>query len=128
MFSETSKQRLRQCDERLIRVFTEVDRHWSCTIITGHRNKADQNEMYRTGKSQLQWPDSNHNETPSKAIDAMGDPVDWGDVKKATLFAGVVLGVARNMGIKLRWGGDWDMDWQVKDNNFDDLAHFELVD
>ena len=31
------------------------------------------------------------------------------------------------MNIKLRWGGDWDRDTQVKDNSFDDLLHFELI-
>ena len=30
--------------------------------------------------------------------------------------------------IKLRWGGDWDMDWEVGDNRFNDLVHFELID
>jgi len=30
------------------------------------------------------------------------------------------------MGLKIRWGGDWDMDTQTKDNKFDDLVHFEL--
>jgi hypothetical protein len=30
------------------------------------------------------------------------------------------------MGINLRWGGDWDQDWEVKDNKFDDFPHFEL--
>ena len=30
--------------------------------------------------------------------------------------------------ITLRWGGDWDMDFQVKDNGFDDFPHFELRD
>jgi hypothetical protein len=30
------------------------------------------------------------------------------------------------MGIKIRWGGDWDMDTETKDNNFDDLVHFEI--
>ena len=28
--------------------------------------------------------------------------------------------------LKIRWGGDWDMDTQTKDNKFDDLVHFEL--
>jgi len=28
--------------------------------------------------------------------------------------------------MKIRWGGDWDMDTQTKDNKFDDLVHFEL--
>jgi hypothetical protein len=30
------------------------------------------------------------------------------------------------MGIELRWGGDWDQDFEVKDNRFDDFPHFEL--
>jgi hypothetical protein len=32
------------------------------------------------------------------------------------------------MGIELRWGGDWSMDFEVKDNRFDDLVHFEIVE
>ena len=31
------------------------------------------------------------------------------------------------MGIKIRWGGDWDSDTQVNDNKFDDLVHFEEI-
>jgi len=32
------------------------------------------------------------------------------------------------MGIRLRWGGDWDGDTELDDNKFDDLPHFELDD
>ena len=32
------------------------------------------------------------------------------------------------MGIDLRWGGDWDRDTEVRDNTFDDLVHFEIVE
>ena len=42
------------------------------------------------------------------------------------MFAGFVLGVANQMGINLRWGGDWDQDFEVQDNKFDDFPHFEL--
>jgi hypothetical protein len=38
------------------------------------------------------------------------------------------MAIAAQMDVKLRWGGDWDQDTQVKDNNFDDLWHFELVE
>ena len=48
------------------------------------------------------------------------------DRERQTLFAGFVLGVANQMGIKLRWGGDWDQDFEVQDNKFDDFPHFEL--
>ena len=30
------------------------------------------------------------------------------------------------MGLKIRWGGDWDNDTEVKDTGFKDLPHFEL--
>lgn len=127
-FSPTSVQRLAQCDEQLQHVFNAVLQVCDCTVITGRRPEADQNEMFRTGKSQLKYPQGKHNSFPSKAVDAAPYPIDWKDRERATLFAGLVLGVALTMGIKLRWGGDWDGDWQVKDNGFDDLWHFELVD
>ena len=37
-----------------------------------------------------------------------------------------MLGTARGLFIPLRWGGDWDMDHNFKDQKFDDLCHFEL--
>jgi peptidoglycan L-alanyl-D-glutamate endopeptidase CwlK len=43
-------------------------------------------------------------------------------------FAGFVKGVASQMGIPIRWGGDWNSDNNLKDNKFDDLPHFELKD
>ncbi len=44
-----------------------------------------------------------------------------------TYFAGLVRGIAVSWGVKIRWGGDWDMDGDLKDNSFDDLVHFEIV-
>jgi peptidoglycan L-alanyl-D-glutamate endopeptidase CwlK len=32
------------------------------------------------------------------------------------------------MGIKIRWGGDWDSDGDINDNRFDDLVHVEIKD
>lgn len=110
----------------LQKVFHEVLKLCDHTILTGHRGREEQNEMYRTGKSQVMYPNGKHNSIPSKAVDAAPYPIDWKDRERATLFAGIVLGVAHNMGIEIRWGGDWDGDFQVKDNNFDDLWHFEL--
>jgi len=127
-YSPNSLRRLGTCDPRIVDVFMEVAEHIDTTIICGYRNEEDQNEAFRTGKSKIQWPNGTHNAKPSKAIDAAPYPIDWKDRERATLFAGFVLGVARARGIVLRWGGDWDSDWQVKDNNFDDLGHFELVE
>ena len=85
------------------------------------------------GNSKTPFPKSKHNPTPSKAVDAgpferKEAPIDWMDRERMTYFAGHVIATARSMGITLRWGGDWDQDTRVKDNAFDDIVHFELVD
>ena len=127
-YSNRSAIKLAECDERIQRVFNEVIKTVDCALLVGHRNQEDQEEMKDTGRSQLQWPDSSHNKLPSLAIDAIGYPIDWNDRERITLFAGFVLGTAKQMGIDLIWGGDWNVNWQPADNSFDDLVHFELVE
>ena len=127
-FSASSKRQLSTCDERLQRVFNKVIEHYDCTIICGHRSEADQALAFERGKSELQWPDSKHNSLPSKAVDVMAYPINWFDDQRAAHFAGFVLGIAQGMGIKLRWGGDWDRDGEIKDHRFKDYPHFELMD
>ena len=126
-FSKRSLEKLATCDERLQDVMNRVVKSFDCTILTGFRTKEEQTELYLTGKSQLQWPHGKHNVMPSKALDAAPYPIDWKDRERASFFAGFVLGVASEMGISLRWGGDWNQNWQVRDNSFDDLWHFEIV-
>ena len=53
-------------------------------------------------------------------------PIDWEDRERFSYFAGFVKGVAWRLNIRVRWGGDWDGDTELSDNNFDDLVHFEL--
>jgi hypothetical protein len=31
------------------------------------------------------------------------------------------------MEINVRWGGDWNKNFEVDDNMFDDFPHFELI-
>tara|TARA_R110000824_G_scaffold60997_2_gene162721 strand:+ start:733 stop:1128 length:396 start_codon:yes stop_codon:yes gene_type:complete len=127
-FGKRSKSRLKTCDTRLQDLFNEVIKHFDCSVIQGHRGKEDQNKAFKEGKSKLKYPNGNHNATPSRAVDVAPYPIDWNDRERFTYFAGYVVGIALQMGLKIRWGGDWDMDTQVKDNNFDDLPHFELRD
>jgi peptidoglycan LD-endopeptidase CwlK len=127
-FSDKSISNLATCDPRLQRVFHEVIKHFDCTILEGHRDKKRQNRMVEEEKSQVRWPDGKHNTVPSMAVDVTPYPVVWDDRERQTLFAGFVLATAKSMGIDLRWGGDWSMDFEVRDNEFDDLVHFELVE
>ena len=127
-FSDKSLSRLGTCGPRLQRVFHEVIRYFDCTILEGYRDKDRQIRMVEEGKSKVRWPNGKHNTVPSLAVDVTPYPVVWDDRERQTLFAGYVLATAKTMGVDLRWGGDWDRDTEVRDNGFDDLVHFEIVE
>ena len=123
-FSTQSLMKLNTCDARIVKVFQTVVKHFDCTVLEGNRSYERQEQLLNEGKTKTLH--SKHLENPSKAIDIAPYPVDWEDRERFTLFAGFVLGAASQLGIKLRWGGDWDQDTEVKDNSFDDLVHFEI--
>ena len=125
-FGRKSRKELSSCHKDLQKVFNEIIKHIDCTVLEGHREKEKQNKFYEEGRSKVRFPDGRHNINPSCAVDVTPWPVDWDDRERQTLFAGFVLGISRSMGIKLRWGGDWDMDFNVGDNQFDDFPHFEI--
>ena len=125
-FSSKTKRKLDTCHESLQQLFSEVVKSFDCTVIEGHRGEKKQNEAYRKGNSKLKYPNGKHNKTPSIAVDVIPYPIDWKDRDRMHYFGGFVLGIAKKMGFKIRWGGDWDMDTHTKDNKFDDLVHFEM--
>lgn len=125
-YSKASRDRLNTCHKYLIDLFNKVILTFDCSILEGQRGAIKQNEYYGAGKSKLSWPLSKHNKVPSLAIDAAPYPIDWKDINRFYYFGGYVKGMAADMGIPIRWGGDWDDDTQVMDQRFKDLAHFEL--
>ncbi len=127
-FSARSRERLETCDQRLVAVFDEVVKHFDCTILEGWRSEEDQNEAFRTGRSKLKYPDGKHNQKPSFAVDVAPYPVDWENLDRFRYFAGFVMGIASQMGTRLRWGGDWDGDTEMRDQKFVDLPHFEVLE
>lgn len=129
VYSQSSKKKLATCDERIQRVFNEVIKHFDCKITCGHRTVEEQDALYYAvpRRTQVKWPNSKHNKKPSKAVDAVPYPVNYEDRERFTYFAGFVIATGLSMGIGLRWGGDWDRDTKLDDNNFDDLPHFELI-
>lgn len=99
------------------------------SLIAGHRNKTDQNYMYDHGLSHLRWPNGKHNRIPSQAVDMQPYPRPVATPKLwAALgyMAGRGEDIAEGMGLTLRWGGDWDRDGDLTDQDFDDLFHWEL--
>ncbi len=137
-YSKMSEHRLKTCDKRLQKVFKAVLQIMDHAVIQGHRGKQEQNAAFKNGASKVKYPKGKHNSFPSKAVDIAPWPLEWPETAKTKrekmkrimrfcYFAGVVLGVSSRMGIKVRWGGDWDQDRDLSDNNFDDLVHFEVI-
>ena len=122
-FSKQSINRLQSCDERLFKLFSEVVKHFDCTILEGRRTVERQSMLVKQGKSKTM----NSKHLTGKAVDVAPYPINWEDRERFTYFAGFVMGIASQQGLKLRWGGDWDKDTDLSDNSFDDLPHFEIV-
>lgn len=98
------------------------------TVIQGVRTIEEQKELVRTGKSRTM----NSKHLPnrfgmSEAVDIAPWPIDWNDPERFFFLGGLVFAAAEEMGVKLRWGGDWDSDKDFRDQTFIDLPHFELV-
>ena len=125
-FGKRSLSALSTCDKRLQDIFNEVIKYVDCSVLEGHRDEIRQNKLFAEGATKVKFPNGRHNSLPSRAVDVTPYPVDWDDRERQTLFAGFVIGIAASMGHKLRWGGDWDQDFKVMDNKFDDFPHFEL--
>lgn len=126
-FSAASESRLSTCHYKLQDLFNEVVKKYDCSVIEGYRSSERQEELYRQGKSKVQAGDSKHNFSPSLAVDVAPYPIDWEDKNKFYHFVGYVRGVASQMGIEIRCGADWDGDFDLKDQTFFDLPHFELI-
>lgn len=125
-FGKRSRNALHSCDDKLKKVFNEVIKTVDCSVLEGHRGKDRQNALYKEGKTKVKYPNGRHNAIPSRAADVVPYPIDWDDRERFHLFAGFVIGIAKGMDINLRWGGDWNQNFEVDDNKFDDFPHFEL--
>jgi len=122
-FTARSQAILSTCHPDLVLLFNEVLKEMDCTIIEGYRNKSNQDEMFEKGNSQLQFPNSRHNVSPSQAVDVAPynkeiHGIDWNDTATWDIFAGVVKRIATEMNISVTWGGDWQ--------TFIDKPHWEL--
>lgn len=109
------------------------------SLIEGHRSEARQDSLFYANppRTKVKWPNSKHNSLPSMAVDAMpwfdSKPhIDWQHSPSIYHFAGVVRGVAAQLYAEkkithlIRWGGDWDKDFDVREKQWNDSPHYEL--
>tara|TARA_R100001509_G_scaffold159329_1_gene125647 strand:- start:3220 stop:3600 length:381 start_codon:yes stop_codon:yes gene_type:complete len=121
-FGKRSKERLKGVDAKLVNVLNELVKIMDVTIIEGLRTKERQKELVKQGASKTKF--SKHIE--GKAVDVAPYPIDWKDRDRFHYMGGMIRGIAQQLNIPVRWGGDWDGDGETKDNRFDDLVHVEI--
>ena len=121
-FGKRSKQRLKGVDTKLVNVLNELVKIMDVTIIEGLRSQERQNELVAKGASKTKY--SKH--IQGKAVDVAPYPIDWEDRDRFHYMGGMVRGIGQQLGVNIRWGGDWDSDGETKDNSFDDLVHVEI--
>lgn len=129
-FGSHSMTQYATLDPRLQNVLHEAIKYYDFTILVGYRNEEDQNHAFAEGLSTKKWPDSTHNVLPSRGVDLSPYPADWSDKKEAiarfAILAGVMKVSAAICGVKIRWGADWNRNWDPRDEKFLDWGHFEV--
>ena len=134
--SEFSYGHLNTCDDRLIEIVEIVVLQYDVRVLEGRRTWARQAQLLMEEKTKVGPGKSKHNpptegdeDWKSLAVDVVPYPIDWKDAKRFCYLAGLMIGTAGMLGWQLRWGGNWDMDLVIiDDQNFDDLPHFEIVE
>jgi peptidoglycan LD-endopeptidase CwlK len=136
-FSERSRSRLAGVHPDLIKVanraieISAVD----FMVIEGVRTPERQRDLYAQGRTKpgkkVTWTlNSNHfvNKRTGKghAIDILVAPYDWKQGPQWKQMADAMFAAAKELGVSIRWGADWDRDGKPYEKNETDSPHFEL--
>lgn len=135
--SRRSLSRLAGVDERLTSVvaraieISKVD----FMVVEGVRTRARQEALYAQGRTKpgkiVTWTlNSNHFPNPKtgkgQAVDLLVAPYDWQDGPQWQAMADAMFAAAKELGVKIRWGADWDRDGKPREKGETDSPHFEL--
>lgn len=128
---KTSIARLKGVDETLVNIvkraieISEID----FSVLEGVRTLERQRELYAQGRTApgkvVTWTmKSKH--IDGKAVDLVPYPLDWDDLSKFDKISKAMFQAAKEQGVKLRWGADWDGDGKYREKGETDSPHFEI--
>ena len=128
-----SEKNLVGVDESLAKVVRAVAEVHNILVIEGVRTKERQADLYSQGRTKpgkiVTWTlQSKH--IDGKAVDVVmlkNGTIDWNDSKAFEDLGRIMIDTAKRLGVKLRWGYDWDSDGVLKEKGETDGPHFELV-
>lgn len=133
-FGAKSLAKLKTCHPDIQKVMLEAIKEVDFTVIFGTRMPDEQFELFKQGREfkDGKWvkvgatvtnldgktKKSEHNYSPSRAIDIAPYPIDWDNIKRFLDLSKIVLRIAKEQGVDLEWGGSW--------KSFPDYPHFQL--
>jgi len=132
-YSQKSQEKLDTCHPDIQKVLNHAIKFVNITILEGVRPLETQEEYVRTGRSKtLKSKHLKQDDGYAHAVDCALWPIDWSDKSRFNYLGGYLQAVADMMydrgeiTHRLRWGGDWDSDQNMKEHSFFDGPHFEL--
>lgn len=124
-YGSKSQRVLESLNEDLAEIMVEAIKWVDISLIEGKRSSERQAELLKLGATKTLK--SKH--LTGQAVDfaPYHNGIQWNKRENFIYIAGIIRGIACMMGIKIRWGGDWNSNNDLSDNDFDDLCHIELV-
>lgn len=104
-------------------------------VLEGVRTPERQKELYAQGRTKpgpkVTWTlTSNHFVNPKTgyghAVDLVPYPVDWETLSKFDAVQKAMFAAAKELGVTIRWGADWDQDGKPRERGESDSPHFEI--
>ena len=104
-------------------------------VLEGVRTPERQKELYAQGRTKpgpkVTWTlTSNHFVNPKTgyghAVDLVPYPVDWETLSKFDAIQKAMFAAAKELGVTIRWGADWDQDGKPRERGESDSPHFEI--
>lgn len=105
-------------------------------VVEGVRTPERQKELYAQGRTKpgpkVTWTlNSNHFKKVDgfgHAVDLLPAPYDWKDTKPFDVMAEAMFAAAKELGVVIRWGANWDQDGKPREKGESDSPHWELAE
>lgn len=133
-FGPTSVKKLKTCHPDIQKVLNEAIKHYDFTVLFGYRTPEEQFELFKQGRkfNGSAWVKvgptvtnldgktklSEHNHSPSLAVDIAPFPIIWNDISRFKELSKVIKEAATKVGVDIEWGGDW--------KTFVDYPHYQI--
>lgn len=120
LMDKRTKENLIGLNPKLVLLITEAIKNTPIkfSVTDGVRSQAEQTKLYHDGRSKCDGIILKSKHQSGLAFDAHPIPINYEDTKRYKLLSDYIKLVAKRLGIKITWGGDF--------KSFIDRPHYEL--